>query len=209
MYVSEKTKAALRPYNGQPVQIDAKQVNQPINPGDGLIGKFVYVGPATNEDSWIKLDGIQLAGSILVSTNGKPIGALVIKNSGTAPVKIFSEELALTVLRKKETKAESSSWLPSDGPSFALITRQDFNGREGGGGIEAGTSYSWTIGKGNTLPHDFILDAGTQRVLTIYFDLPDGEYDFLGGYAGDVHETKCLASNLSAFDIKHGRTIVR
>lgn len=209
MYVSEKTKAALRPYIGQPVQIDAKQVYQPINPGDGLIGKFAYLGPATNEDSWIKLDGIRLTGSISVNTNGKPIGALIIKNSGNAPVKIFTQELALTVLKKKETKAESSSWVPSDGPSYALITRQDFDGREGGGGIEAGTSYSWTIGKRNALPHDFELEAGTQRVLTIYLDLPDGEYDFLGGYAGDVHETKCLASNLSAFDIKHGRTIIR
>ena len=44
MYVSEKTKEGLRKYAGQAVAIDAKEVDQPHNPGDGLIGKFEYLG---------------------------------------------------------------------------------------------------------------------------------------------------------------------
>ncbi len=47
MYVSEKTKESLRKYAGQAVQIDAKEVYQPINPGDGRIGKFEYANGGT------------------------------------------------------------------------------------------------------------------------------------------------------------------
>jgi hypothetical protein len=208
MYVSEKTKEALRQYEGQAVQINTKEVNQPINPGDGLIGKFEYLGPSPNGRDWIKLDGIQLASSISANTNGQPIATLVITNSGTIPIKIFSSELGLTLLKKKSGNETNHWWFPSDGPSFALITRQDFDGRKGNGGVEAGTSYSWTICKENILPHDFTLEARTQKTLTIYFNLPDGEYDFLGGYAGGVHETKCLASNLSVFDVNAGKATI-
>ena len=42
MYVSEKVKNGLRPFAGRAVQIDAKKVNQPENPGDGLITQFEY-----------------------------------------------------------------------------------------------------------------------------------------------------------------------
>src|ERR1051325_1537992 len=40
MYVSGKTKEGLRKYEGRPVEIYAKEVVQPVNPGDGRIGKF-------------------------------------------------------------------------------------------------------------------------------------------------------------------------
>ena len=37
MYISEETKENLREYDGQAIEIDALQVVQPVNPGDGLI----------------------------------------------------------------------------------------------------------------------------------------------------------------------------
>jgi len=60
MYVSEKTKEELRAYAGQSIQIDAKEVCQPKNPGDGRIGKFEYLGPAPETRSWVKLKGLRL-----------------------------------------------------------------------------------------------------------------------------------------------------
>jgi len=38
MYISEAVKEKLRPYRGQSVEINATDVYQPVNPGDGLIG---------------------------------------------------------------------------------------------------------------------------------------------------------------------------
>ena len=43
MYVSEAVKDGLRPKAGQCVQIDATQVKQEQNPGDGLIQKFTLL----------------------------------------------------------------------------------------------------------------------------------------------------------------------
>ena len=40
MYISENTKEALRKYEGQSILLDAKDVYQPVNPGDGTIRKF-------------------------------------------------------------------------------------------------------------------------------------------------------------------------
>jgi hypothetical protein len=35
MYVSDRVKENLRSYSGRSIEIDAKEVHQPINPGDG------------------------------------------------------------------------------------------------------------------------------------------------------------------------------
>ena len=40
-----------------------------------------------------------------------------------------------------------------------------------------------------------------ERSVTIRFELPEGEYDFLAGYGGGVHESKGIASILVAFDV--------
>src|SRR5882724_5980471 len=46
MEISEKVKETLRPFAGQAMLIDAKEVLQPMNPGDGLITKLQVLGPA-------------------------------------------------------------------------------------------------------------------------------------------------------------------
>jgi len=206
VYVSEKTKEALRPYKGQAMQIDATEVYQPVNPGDGLIGNYTILGPAVESRKWIKTDGIQLFSSLAADTNGQPVATLVMTNSGNEPATIFSSELGFTLLKKKEVENEKNQWIVSDGPSYAFITRLNFEGRYEGGGIAASTNYSWTIGKENVLPHDFVLEPGCQKTLKIRFNLPEGEYDFLAGYPGLSINSRCLASNLSAFDIKSGKT---
>ena len=210
MYVSEKTKEGLRKYAGQAVQIDAQEVHQPINPGDGRIGKFEYLGVAPEKRNWVKLKGINLKSSVKVREDGKAVATITVQNKGKDPVKLFSQELALTLLIKRAVS--ESSWSVSDGPSFALITRQSFeigaSPRWQGKGIAGGTPYSWTIGKENALPHDFTLAAEERKEINVQFELPDGQYDFLCGYGGGVHGGRCLASDLFAFDVKDGRAKV-
>ncbi len=213
MYVSEKVKHGLRPYAGQAVQIDAKEVSQPQNPGDGLIGKFTYLGPAPEPRTrnWVKVHGLRLSSSVRAGADGKAIASIVLENGDTEPTRILSGEWALTLLRKCESSRHSAE--PFDGPSYALITRQNFEigGSEprwqGSGLVEKGGKYSWTIDKENALPHDFWLAANTKKTIEVKLDLPDGQYDFLSGYGGGVHQDKCVASNLSGFDIKDGKAI--
>jgi len=207
MYVSEKVKDGLRPYAGQCVQIDAKEVDQPINPGDGLIRKFEYLGKAPENRNWVRLEGIHLRSSVNVRED-KVLATIIIENDGKDAVKLFSQELALTLLAKRDGPRQS--WSVADGPSFALITRQSLEigssePRWEGKGVVAGKPYSWTVGKENALRHDFTLGPKESKRIDIQFDLPDGEYDFLCGYGGGVHEGKCVASNLSAFDVKEGK----
>jgi hypothetical protein len=212
MYVSEKVKEKLHPYGGKAIQVDAKNVYQPLNPGDGRIESFEYVGPALEYRSWIDLKGINLQTSVKVGADRKPIGTIKIENIGSKPVKILRQELALTLLMKRSPKGELGT--VSDGPSFALITRQSFEigGNEprweGRGIDEEGRPYAWSLGKEHALPHDFTIEPKEIKMINIRLDLPDGEYDFLSGYGGGVHEGKCIVSNLSSFDIKKGTTIV-
>lgn len=208
MYMSEKVKEDLRPYAGKAVLIDAKQVYQPINPGDGRIGTFKYLSPAPAKRNWVTLAGITLKSTAELDTGGKVIVTLSIKNTGKKPVKLFSQELALTLLTKRP--ASKRGWFVADGPSYALITRNSFRvggsePRWQGKGVAGGKRFTWTIGKENALPHNFTLGPDTTRSIRIHFDLPPGEYDFLGGYGGGVHEGKCLASNLVAFDVGKDR----
>jgi len=211
MYISEKAKQGLRPYSGQAVQIDAKEVSQPINPGDGLITQFKFLGAAPEgHRSWVKIDGIRLTSTVRIEPDGKPVATITIENTNGSAVKLLSQELALTLLTKR---AEGDRWSVSDGPSFALITRQSFEigssePRWKANGLQAGKPYAWTIGKESALPHDFMLGPKERKTIDVHFDLPDGQYDFLCGYGGGVHKSKCIASNLSAFDVENGKSRV-
>lgn len=211
MYVSEKVKDGLRKYAEQAIQIGAKEVYQPMNPGDGRIDKFEYIGAAPENRNWVKLEGISLESSVKVREDGKPVATITVQNKGKDSVKLFSQELALTLLTKRAVSERSRS--VSDGPSFALITRQSFEigsstPRWQGKGIAESKPYSWTIGKENALPHDFTLAPKEKKEITVQFDLPDGQYDFLCGYGGGTHGGNCLASNLSAFDVENGKAKV-
>jgi hypothetical protein len=202
MYVSEKVKGKLCDYPGKSVQIDARDVDQPINPGDGLIKDLVYLGPAPAARNWVPLDGLKLR-AVPASKDGEtPSIDICVRNEGDKEVTVLSSELCPTLLAKNPDKRG-----PSDGPSFALVTRQAFliggeEPRTAGKGIAQGGEYSWTIGE--ALPRTFPLKPGEERRVRITFEMPEGEYDFLAGYGGGVHEGKGLASNLIAFDVGKG-----
>lgn len=196
MYVSKRVSEPLRKYEGQAMIIDALNVNQPLNPGDGRIERFQVIGEATSRRRNVQLDGLSLR-VIPSFSAGSPNFVLEIRNQGHKNVQIHSMELALTLLGKK---TRSTFFDPSDGLSTALITRTDL----GSGG--SGTSnYSrdrcfWSIGN-KPIPHSFTLKPRQQRSINISFILPRGEYDFLCGYGGGVHEDKALATNIVSFDV--------
>lgn len=204
MYISEDVKENLRKYAGNPVQINATKVFQPINPGDGLIKEFEYLGPAREKRKWVSLAGLKLKSFPAFEDGEKPSVTMELLNAGEEDLEVFSSELAPTLLTTQSSKTRTFS--PSDGPSIALITRQSFcvGGSEyrwEGGGVTQGGRCSWTIRKENALPRKFVLKAGQEKQIVITFDLPEGEYEFLCGYGGGTHGSKCLASNLVYFDV--------
>ena len=208
MYISERAKETLRPLAGEAVQIDATDVYQPTNPGDGLIREFDYLGPAPDDEDHLALDNLRLASAVAVSEDHKAVASIILENIGKEPIRIFSAKLAPTLLMKSPQPPDR--WAASDGPSFALITRQSFESagevpRWNARGVSLGQPYAWTIGRENALPHSFVLEPQQSRTIDITFELPDGEYDFLCGYGGGVHWSRCFAANLSAFDVKDGK----
>ncbi len=63
-YVSEEIKKDLRKYAGQAVQIDVKDIVQPINPGDGCIKKFDFLNAIPKDQGSSSFEGISLESSV-------------------------------------------------------------------------------------------------------------------------------------------------
>jgi hypothetical protein len=206
MYVSEASKEKLRQRAGKAVEVDAKKVRQPINPGDGLISELVVLGAAPQPGRHVSLAVLTLTCMADFKENEKPAIVITLANAGKQEVQVFGADLAPTLLMKGKDSV-------ADGPSFALVTRQAFisggeDPRTSGKGIASGRPYGWEIDK--AVPVRFLLKPGEARRVRIIFDLPPGEYDFLAGYGGGVHQETCLASNLIAFDVseKGGKLVM-
>ena len=151
----------------------------------------------------MSLDDLSIQVSPTFANGERPSINLSIVNTGAKEVTVFSSELAPTLLAKKTGR--ESPFATSDGPSFALITRQAFSvgphreARTSGRVIQDGRSYGWAADA--RLPDTFVLKQGEGQSVTIRFEVPEGEYDFLAGYGGGVHEGKGIASSLVAFDV--------
>jgi hypothetical protein len=203
MYVSEKVKEGLRPHTGKAVQINATEVLQPINPGDGLIQKLEYLGAAPKSEQLPKL--------VLKTTpafkDGEPPAVLIeLTNDGREAVTVYASELAPTLLAPQKLSQPDLSFSPSDGPSYAIVTRNSFAisdaPRWNGTGYFKEAKFSWTVGQKNELHGSPPIEPGASITLKMKFEnLPEGEYDFLCGYGGGTHDSACLASNLTAFDV--------
>ncbi|HET6890058.1 MAG TPA: cellulase family glycosylhydrolase [Pyrinomonadaceae bacterium] len=213
MYVSNKTKERLRRYEGKSILIYAKEVYQPINPGDGLIGKFKFLGLAKNK--WANLERLSLTVEPHFEDNSRPTLVLVIHNDGAKPIYVSPGALAATLLGRKRENLFS----PSDGKSDAWLTRSPFKMpsflKEIGFAPKSDKSHPITstgeyyLNVEQELPDRFEIPSNGQTTISISFQLPSGEYDFLCGYGGGVHEQKGIASNLVSFSIdEKGRAIV-
>lgn len=201
-YISEAVKEQLRPHARQLVEINATDVFQPVNPGDGRIRKFKYLRPYQTKEKFT-VAGIKMRSFPAFKDGERPSVIMELLNTSEQDREILSEELAPTLLTKQPLRLMELS--PSDGPSVALLTRRSIENiaRYGGSGsgVARGIPYSWSLAKEDAPPRKFVLKPGEKKQIRITFDLPEGEYEFLCGYGGGHYGRKCIASNLIHFDV--------
>jgi|GEM_PF-1532165 len=223
MYIAEQVKSQLRPYSNEAIEINATDVFQLDDLDDALIRKFVYLRTAPANPDWLNKPGLRLKTSAAFQNGEKPSVIIEVVNTGQQELEIDSHDLAPTILTQRAGKYATFS--ASDGPSFALSTGQSFwhnwpkwmwlKGQRiempGGGAVWQSNDGEngrprWSMKKSEALPEHFTLQPQQTRQIKLTFDLSDGEYEFLCGYGGVSHYlTQCIASNLTAFDIKDGR----
>lgn len=214
MEISEKVKEKLRPFSGRAMLIDAQEVFQPINPGDGLITKLEVLGPAEeplNAGFGLPpvLEGLRLQ---VIPNFGEQDGdELIVRlsNSGAAKRAIDTNDLAPTLLAKKQGV---ECFAPSDGPSYAAVTRTniDFMNTQPVRGSclvnGKGRTVELSLAPGTAMSRQFELVPGQSIEIPLRFSLSEGEYQFLAGYGGGVHQVRALASNMISFDVDESGT---
>lgn len=210
-YISEKVKDKLKPLEGTAVQVDASEVFQPMNPGDALIRKYEIIGPAPRPQ-WITLDGLRLIAEADFGPSSKPAFVIQIRNDGNGPIKIDSSQIGIALLWKSEQmpfeplqKPEQTLFDPSDGASTAVITRTDLaQPWEGTREVTMGDIkrfWGYEVNATTRLPKHFELVPGQSIKTQIVLKISAGQYQFMFGYGGGVHEEKSLASNRVSFDL--------
>lgn len=205
MYVSESVKNVLRSYKGEAVQVDAFEVFQPTNPGDGLIRAYKIMGPAPDTHQLARLDGLELLAESDFSSQDTPSFVLRIRNIGNETLRIVHSEIGPTLLTRKPA-CEFGPFGPSDGDSVAVITRVSPSNSPGQTWCKVGSSnfsVGFAVDPQTQLPERFELLPQQSVSTKITFQAPPGQYQFLFGYGGGVHEEKSLASNAISFDVDH------
>lgn len=210
MYVAEKEKEKLRKYKGQSIEIDAKKVTQPMNPGDGLISEFDFLGLAKTTEHTPNVEGLHLSVTPKFNANGSVHFQVEIENQSDKTITVSTNDIAPTLLGEK---IERNFFSPSDGKSVAKITRCDFLSESCGSESnytvkdENGTQktvsqkFSLIVEERKLLPRSFTFGTGQKRQLNIALNISSGKYDFLCGYGGGVHESKGIASNIVSFSV--------
>jgi hypothetical protein len=138
----------------------------------------------------------------LVANKGALTLLIDIRNGGHFPVKISADRLGFAVFARRH-KNEDFIFNPSDGPSYAAITRTSAANSTGKSEVSAGENvqrYAWRMNPNDRLPNDFTLQIGQTRRTSVAFQLPQGSYQFLAGYGQDVLSGQCVASNSVPFD---------
>ncbi len=201
MYISESVKNDLRPYDGKAIQIDALVVYQPQNPGDGLIKKYKIIGEAPINHKNVEVEGLVLSAKSDFGSRGAPRFFIEIRNGGSTSIEIGSSQIGPTLLGP----APKSPFEASDGASTAVITRGSLVHRGSAvweskmDGVRTYASYA--IDRKSQPPDSFALAPGQSRIIRITLRVPPGQYQFLFGYGGGVHEEKSLASNSVMFNL--------
>jgi hypothetical protein len=209
MEISEKVKEALRPFAGQAMLIDAKQVWQPMNPGDGLIAKFEILGAAPDPTESVfgrppVLDGISLSVTPNFGTQDGDEFIITLRNVGDRTREIDAESLAPTLLAKKQGL---ECFAPSDGPSYLAVTRVNINfmhQHEAGGSCLVngkGRAVRMFLPPGVAISRRFSLQPAQLVEVPVAFELSFGEYQFLAGYGGGAHQARALATKTISFDV--------
>jgi len=204
MYIAAAAKEPLRAYQGQSIEIDAKEVFQPLNPGDGLIRKFAIVGPSVPKRGSPPILGLALK-SYLIADTANPKLTMEIKNTSDAPITVNAGALGYAVLGKKVTAVGEFWNYPSDGSSIAYITRANVVNDEVRQEIRDSNGvhylYLARINPVDRMPSFVTLKPGQSVKTAVSVILPAGEYQFLAGYGCGVHSDPCLPSNAVSFDM--------
>lgn len=198
-YISENVKEKLRPFAGMAIQVDASDVFQPMNPGDALIRKYEILGPAPDTHHWVVLDGLELTAEADFSLHALPGFLIEIRNVGSATAKLASSEIGPVLMGS----GPASPFRVSDGLSEAVITRANLLNSSSREFIVDGMrrSASYVIDSKTRPPEVFELKPSETMKARITINVPPGQYQFIFGYGGGVHEEKSLASNSISFQI--------
>jgi hypothetical protein len=195
MYISEKVKETLRPYQGQAMEVDAKEVHQPMNPGDGLITRYEVIGESKENTNSPPIRGVQLQAAVS-KIQGTSRATVEIRNIGRTPISISADALGFAVI----AHGHSNLFCPSDGTSCAVITRVSATSPDGRNQVDKAV-WGWKLQDTDRLPNTLNLAPGETRKTSVILQLPPGSYQFLAGYGGGVHSGPCVASNGVPFDI--------
>jgi hypothetical protein len=198
MYISGDAKERLRPYAGTSIQIDASEVLQPVNPGDGLIQSYEILGPASESPNDPVADGLRIEAKSDFGTRGAPSFAITVRNTGDMKIRVTASELGPTLLGPKWIGPFS----PSNGDSEAWITRSE---------LTRPSKASWTSADGSIISASYKtdpschlpdhIDLGPRESVScrIIVEIPPGQYQFMVGYGGGVHQSKSIVSNAITF----------
>lgn len=209
MEISEEVKEKLRPFAGQAMLINAEEVFQPINPGDGLITKLQVLGPAedpvkTGFGLPPAIEGLSLKAIPNFGAQGGDLLIVKLTNTSDSKRMVDANALAPTLLAKKQGL---ECLEPSDGPSYAAVTRTNVNfmsSQPAGGSCLVngkGRTVEMSLLPGSAISPQFDLAPGRSIEVPLRFSLSAGEYQFLAGYGGGVHQVRALASNMINFDV--------
>lgn len=205
-YISQAVKERLRPYAGQAVQIDATDIMQPFNPGDALVKAYELLGPAPDDPRDPITGRVQVFAEPAFSGKGTPAFDVIVRNRSTRPFAVSPSEIGPTLLGVNP----GGPFNASDGRSMAWMTRVDLEPR--GSMKTAAASWASTV-VGTTLYARYSVEpqcplngsvelaASDSRRCRIHFEVPAGEYQFIVGFGGGVHEWKSLASNAISFNV--------
>ena len=207
MYISAKKKELLRPFRGKSILINAKEVIQPINPGDGLITKFKFLGFAKAKRNLPAIRGLKLSATPVFDDSEKAKFRLEVVNTGSTVIDVSTKDISPTLFGLKDPNDVLS---PSDGISQAVITRWSFesikelktnNQSESTDDQDPVESYLVAIEDPDFLKQSYLLGPNAKLDFVLTLKLPKGTYDLLFGYGGGVHEGKGVASNVVSFDV--------
>jgi len=204
-FISEAVKEDLRPYAGQAVQIDVTDILQPMNPGDGLVKAYTIVGRAPDEPSDSIADKIAIEVEPAFEGQRAPTFDITVRNISLETVLVSASEAGPTLLGTNE-----GVFSPSDGKSRAWITRSSLS--TSAPDQSAPSSWSSTVGGKSVYtkynveePCAFegriFLESYKTVSCRVRFEVPAGEYQFLAGYGGGVHQWKSVASNAISFKV--------
>ena len=211
MYVSEKVKERLRRYEGRYVEVNAKEVVQPLNPGDARVMKFDLLSVSPPRPRPPRFKNLKVTAEPLFEPGRKPRFALAVQNLGGEDVKVKQSSIAPTLLGEKD---EGDLFSPSDGKSEARITRCGLDSAklfhreysaavEKPGGQQATVTrrFGFEVEDAESLADELLVPAGQTVRVTVALDAPPGDYDFL--FACDVGtvENRRIASNIVSFNV--------